>query len=339
MSNTSAINGVGGYQYLPAQSPDQVPLVDLSIYDLDAAGIYAQALANVQTQFPDWNPLTGNTEVVILQAMALAASELGYSINRLPLAILMALAALFNVSPLQGIAPTATAVITLTDTLGHLIPQGTQFSYTPSNGTPINFQTTFNLSIPVGSNSGSVLLQATVATAVLNGLASSTPLTILSTGGVSIQSVVLASAVSGGVNPETTQAWLTRAAGVLQATTNTVVTPSQFQQFAVDTTGVWRAKLIDNFEPTYYSQWGASTGASLLGEITLGVYGQGQVPVISSVKSGLLSTLQANSVANLGINIIDANITALNASVSAVGLWGTTPALCHRISRMLWDLG
>lgn len=319
------MSDVSAYSILPAGSPDATSLVDLTIYDLDATAIYAQCLANAQAAFPDWTPVAGNTEVVILQACALAAAELGYAINRLPLAVLQALAILFNVQQNLGVAPSTIVNVTFSDTTGHLLPAGTTLSYQPYGDPPIYFTTDYDLNVPAGSNSGSVTVTGTTATSSANGVAAGTVLTVIDAT-VPIASVVTLQVITGGVDPETTQAWLTRAAGVLQSTTNTVAIPTQFQQAAIDTIGVWRAAVLDNFEPSYYSQWGASTGASALGYITVAVYNQGQVPCTTAVKQQLQTQLANNCVAGLAVNVIDANVTVVNASVTAVAQsgWLTT---------------
>lgn len=92
-------------------SPDFSNYVDLKLFDLNSQQIFLNALEYARIALPEFEPVEGSIETVLLEAMAVEVQELATTINRLPNGILQALLALLNVTR-QDAVP-ATGVVRL----------------------------------------------------------------------------------------------------------------------------------------------------------------------------------------------------------------------------------
>src|SRR5687768_10446156 len=108
-------------------TPDLSDYVDLTLYDRDAAALVERALLDATLKLPGWVPREANTEVVLIEALALELVELVYAVNRLPSAVTMALLGLFDVTRDDGTAPTVDIEVTAVDAAGYTVPAGTLF--------------------------------------------------------------------------------------------------------------------------------------------------------------------------------------------------------------------
>src|SRR4051794_20833934 len=107
-------------------SPDVTDLVELTLYDKGPFDLVDRALADAAPKLPGWVPREGNTELVLLEAMALPVAELIYAVNRLPGAVLDVLLRLYGITRNLGAPAAATVRFTLADALGHNLPAGTR---------------------------------------------------------------------------------------------------------------------------------------------------------------------------------------------------------------------
>lgn len=79
-------------------SPDVSSYVDLTLFDVDSQQIYLNALEYARIALPEFQPVEGSIENVLLQAMALEVQDLATSINRLPSGIIQALLGILGVA-------------------------------------------------------------------------------------------------------------------------------------------------------------------------------------------------------------------------------------------------
>lgn len=78
-------------------SPDVSSYVDLTLFDVDSQQIYLNALEYARIALPEFQPVEGSIENVLLQAMALEVQDLATSINRLPSGIVQALLGILGI--------------------------------------------------------------------------------------------------------------------------------------------------------------------------------------------------------------------------------------------------
>jgi hypothetical protein len=227
--------------------PDVKSYVDLTLYDKDAKKIADQALADAAVKFPGWVARAGNTEVLLIEAMALEVAELAFAINRLPGAVTEVLLGLYGIVRSQGAAPTATATFALSDTLGHTVPSGTVVRLSlGADVAPLDFTTDVALVVPGGQSSGTVAITAKRNTAAANGTISGTALSLVDSIAF-VNSVSLGSAVANGQEAETGTAFLDRGIQALRKLVTTLVLPEHFTAEALLDVNVKRATSVDNY--------------------------------------------------------------------------------------------
>lgn len=228
-------------------SPDLQPYEDLALYDTTPGDLVDRALLLAQTRFPDWRPETGNTEMVLLEALAVIASELGYAINRVPSAVLEGLLLLYNVERSAGVAPTVQVTFSLTAPLGYVLPAGTVVRLQLGGELePVDFATDAAVSLTAGTTV-TTAATATRPTDEANGTPSGTPVQIVSAN-PQIDAAQLAAAVAGGAGAEDDISYRNRGVQRLRRLVSTLVLPEHFTADALETAGVFRARTLDNFD-------------------------------------------------------------------------------------------
>lgn len=299
-------------------TPDISPYVSLNIFDTDPQTVITHALTQLQTDLPDWSAREGNTEMLVLEAVGLEVSELIFAINRLPAGIVQALLLLYGIQPSIGSLPTATVTFTANDTAGHDVPAGTRvrlnFSYTLAS--PIIFSTTAAASVPAGATTITVPVIGDSFTDAGNSTAVGTVLDILDTL-TSFDSAALATIPLGGANPEDSTAYLNRGMARFQRLSDALVLPSHFTAAALEDPDVSRAFTIDNWDTV-------GIPGAVGGHVTVAVYGQNGL-LDGPTKAALAAAMNARSVSNLVVHVIDPTITVVNLTALVVALPGYDP--------------
>lgn len=231
-------------------SPDITPYIDLTVYDADPQTLYDAAIAAATVKLPEWTPREGNTEVVLLEALALEASELVYAINRLPGAIAEIAMRLHGLTRDLGTAATATVTFTVADAAGYTIPAGTRVMLDPGAGLEARELTLLaDLVIAAGATTGTgAVTTAGSPTSTYNGTVAGTPLTVLDPVPY-VSAAVLATALAGGVDPEDGDAFRDRGASMLSRMVTTLVLPAHFTSAALEQPFVARATTVDLSSP------------------------------------------------------------------------------------------
>ena len=110
-------------------SPDVSPYVDLTLFDVSSQQIYLDALRYARIVLPEYEPVEGSIETVMLQAMALEVQNLVTSINRLPSGVVQALLGILGIPRVDGDASTAVAKITAATNQSVFLNAGIKFFY------------------------------------------------------------------------------------------------------------------------------------------------------------------------------------------------------------------
>lgn len=287
-------------------SPDIQPYVGLELFDLDPQDVFEIAVANLQFDFPDWEPREGNVEVQLLEAISVAFAEVIFAINRLPDGIFEALLKAFGLERNIGTPPTVDLLFQLGDDLGTVIPAGTTATLTLVDGTEVDFQTDVELTIDEGDFDGVVSATSSQYTSDANGAPANTVLTIVDSI-ASVDFVKTNTVVTGGLDPEEDEEFFTRGTQTLQRLTSALVLPYHFETFAVEQEYVERAFGIDNYNPDSDLDLNGPVGNDA-GHMTVAVYGENEL-VSAPNKSALLSAMDELAYANLILHVIDPQIT------------------------------
>lgn len=291
-------------------SPDVPPLIDLTLLDVTSQDLTDQGLADATSKLPGWVPREGNTEVVLLEAQALIGAELAYAVNRLPDALLAALFARYGLTADPGTAPAASFTFATSSAADVQIPAGTRVRVAYSAGDYLDFLTDVDLLIAGGTPSGTVTGTGDARTAVVNGTPAGPAELVDAISAV--DSVTLASEVTGGVDPEDTDAYLGRGVTLLHRLTSTLVLPEHFTEAALEDTAVTRAVTLDMFDP---AAAGAAPGDNP-GHVTVAVAGAGGTSLPAQTRTDLEADLEAKALAPLIIHVVDVDVTTVDVAVT-----------------------
>lgn len=250
-------------------SPDFTQYINLRFFDLDPQDVYEAAETTLRSRLPEWQPREGNTEVLLLESMALEVAEAIFAANRLPDAIMEALLRLYGIERDLGATPTATLRFHISGTTGATIPLGTSVRLDlPGGLDPLVFSTDAELVIPPGATTGDVTATGNRLTADANGVVAGTNAEVLDAITV-VDYVTLATDVANGRNAEEDPDYLERGVQRLARLTDTLVLPRHFVQAALEEPYIERAHALDNYNgatlsaPTTVSTTTETTGGTL----------------------------------------------------------------------------
>lgn len=297
-------------------SPDLRAYHRLTLFDRDARDLVERATADAVVKLPGWVPREGNTELVLIEALSLIIAELVFTVNRLPDAVVEVLMRLYGIVRDEGAAPTATVTFNLADTLGHQIPAGTRLRLTPGGSIdPVDFLTDTGLTIAAGSAAGTVAVTGQRNTADVNGTAIGVALELVDAVPY-VNTVELATAVTGGADAETDDEWRDRAITRFGRLVETLVLPAHFTAAALEHATVFRATTIDNHDGTNPNN----------GHVAVAVAAAGGAFLAAADKTALEDDLEARALASLDVHIIDPTITTVAVTATVKAAAGHTAA-------------
>jgi uncharacterized phage protein gp47/JayE len=324
-------------------SPDITAYVDLRMFDESDQAIVDAAIAALVLNMPGYIPREGNTEILILESIALEVAEGIVAVNRLPGAVVQAILLLAGVDRDYGAAPIASATFTLGDTNGYTIPAGTRVYLPLDDGTSVAFLVELpGLTVAAGDSSGTVSIIGDVFTASANGMPAGTRM-VMADALPFIEAVELATDVADGRDTETDNQWRDRGVARLSRLSDALVVPRHFEAAALERPEVTRALGIDLYDP----QTGPDPGDNP-GHMTVAVLGENGAPLSTEAKDAIREDLEARAVAVLVVHVIDIALVtvALTASVhiadgfdSATVLDGIEDALKAYVDPMSWAWG
>lgn len=286
-------------------SPDLRQYHSLTLYDKEPAELVDRAVTDRLVKFPGWDPLEANTEMTLIEALALVVAEGVFALNRVPDAVVEVLLRLFGIVRDLGAPATAAAEFTLADNVGHDVPVGTRLRLELAAGIVVDFLTDVTLTVLPGNLTGIVTITSTTNTADANGAVAGTDLELVDAVPF-VESVALDTAVAAGAGPETDEEWRSRAITAFGALNSTLVNPEDFTAAALQWPTVYRATVLDDWDPTL----AAGAGAAANGHVTIAVAGEAGALLSAPDKANLLASLDARAYAALVPHVIDATITA-----------------------------
>lgn len=297
------------------QSPDLDPYAGLTLDDRSAQDFIDLAFQDAASKMPGWKPLAGATEVVLIENLSLIIGELVQRLNFVPIGVIKALLSqLYQIPRSLGTPSKASALFTLADTSAHVIPAGTRVAVLIA-GASFMFTTDQDLNIAAGAGQGNVGISSVDNTDQLNGLTQGTVLQLVDSVSF-VQTVALATTVSGGTVAEDDNAYLNRGAQVLRRLTSTLVTPDNFTAQALAQPNIYRATSVDNYDPA------VGPVGSNAGHISVACLDPNGNPLATADKTALLAILQAQAAGNLGIHVIDPTITSVAVTATLVAVKG-----------------
>ncbi len=297
--------------------PDLRPYIDPPLVDLDAQAVFEQAVERVRALLPGWTPREANTEVVLLQGLALIVSELSFAANRIPSAVTQAvLGRLFGVERDPGAAPVGRVRWEISDDAGREIPLGSRIQIDAGGNAPVVFTTDESLVIPPGRRTGEVGISGQDLGTLGNGVLPGQRFDLVDALAF-VDAVVLVAETTGGRDAEDGEVYLDRGAAVLSRLVTTLLNPEHFELAAQAYPGVARARAVDLYDPTSGFAPGESPG-----HITIGVLGADGAPLGSEAREELRVHLADQAAAFLVIHVTSPTITTVNVAMTVVSVAG-----------------
>jgi uncharacterized phage protein gp47/JayE len=319
--------------------------VDLRIFDVPSQELIDAMITMYGIQNPGWVAREGNTEILLMEAIALAVAENVAAINRLPGAVVEAILGLAGVLRDFGAPATATATITVADNLGYTIPTGTRFYLQLATGQVVVFLAMApDTQIPSGQTSATVNLIGQINTAAANGVAAGARLVLADQLNM-IQTIQLASTVSGGRDPETDVEWRDRGVARLKRLSDALVVPQQFNAFIDEDVRIGRVMTVDLWDGSVGSPTAPGTNP---GHITCAVLDPTGLALGTSDLTDLQNQAQAKAAAMLAVHVINATLDNLNVSVTFTTAGGfaasdvaasVTAAIRNYVNPLTWSAG
>ena len=284
-------------------SPDFSNYIDFTIYDIEPALIYDEAIAYARTSIPEFSPRVGTLEDAIMQACAYNTSLIYSQLNRLPNGLMEGLARLSGLERLEATFATGTVEIEVFDNNGVTVSAGTVVQYEVVNDdiiTSYPFQTVTDLIIPLGDTTGTVNIQALYAgqyPALLTGQV----LTLVSPA-PSVIGITLTSTLLVGTDTETDTEYFNRAAQHFGSLSSALTTKTQLANYIK--ANYPNVPYFGVFDLTSSSDltWAA---ADALGQVVIVVADTIGNVLGSPSKNILLADLESKCVAGLNISLVD----------------------------------
>lgn len=292
--------------------PDISEYVDLRIYDKDPTDVLNSSLEELKSLLPNWTPREDNTEVMLLQALAVATSETVYAINRLPASILVGLLKLYGIERDGGQFASVNVQFTVQNGLGYTIPRGYRLALPQQQGYgSLVLETVSGLAVPAGSNVGVVEARAVTVGDQANGVPAGTRLEVLETGGYFIESVNTVTELTNGRDEEDDKDWFDRGVQRFGRLTDTLVVPRHFELAAMERPEVNRARALDN----YNSDAGSGAVGSHPGHLTVAIYGDSAL-LNAAQKQAVIDSFIERKLAALILHTVDPTVTEVPVNIT-----------------------
>lgn len=276
----------------------------------------------MQSRIPGWDPIPGEIDTVLIQAVARIASQVRASAGIVPVGIYRYLSAQIGLQPILSQPAHATATITVQDTLGHLIPAGTQFSVTNGAGELRTFQTTLDVTIPPASSTATLQqVESTQDGVYDNGIVSGAALAPIDSLGF-ITGAVLTQTTFGGVDVEDDQAFLERMNRRFQLMSASPVLAADYAAMALDVlpTGC-RAVAFDD-----YSYISGSYSTPVAKSIVIFAVDASGAQISAPQKAAVIAYLNSLREANFVVYMGDTTFTQVSVKFVAHCLPGYVAA-------------
>ena len=193
-----------------------------------------------------WRLASGSLLDLTLEAVAIQAAQQADVAQQKLDSDFRYFGTLVNLPPIDAISATTNVTFTVQDTNGYTIPAGAVVGVVDSSGTLQGFDTTGDLTIPVGQSTGTIVATAEQAGTVCNGLGGGSVQIISAPGFVTAATMTTA---SNGIDAETDPDFLNRLTETLGLLTPIPVLGTNFAVLARGIAGVYRACGVNLLKP------------------------------------------------------------------------------------------
>lgn len=300
--------------------------------------LVAEALQYLTDNIPGYVAAPANLETWIIEAVARIASEIRDILGQVPKSIFRQYGAdVIGIEPIDAAAASATGVLTMVNTNGYTVDEGTVFTMRGADGQPVAFVTIEEYVIPNGNDTVPVSIVAVLPGEDGNLLDDP----VLADTNPYIDSLVLDAPTSGGVDAEDDDTYLDRLSAELRLLSPRPILARDFAVLARRIAGVSRATAIDGYEPS-----GPSYGNDRT--VSVAAIDEDGQPVSGAIKTAIDDLLQSLREVNFLVYVIDPEYTDISVDFDAVAYGGwdiadvearAIEAVTDYLSPANWGLG
>jgi len=311
-------------------APGPVPEINLALYWATETDLVDASIAAVQVRLPEWVPAEGNTEVVLLEGIALQVAQEVFTINQLPRVVFEAVLSINGILRQQGQYGQAQVLVsTVANASGSLVlPKGSVFRAKMPDGTTVDFKTLAAETIAVGAVDSPVWAQCSLIGTRPRVLAPGTKVTGVATptwiksAKLGTSATTPSSAVTGGVDPEDDADFWTRGAAVLRTRPSSLVIAQNFADAALADENVGRSAAWERWDGVGdKTQLGTD-----LGHATVAVTDDLGAALSSGQMTTLHDSLAAKAQAGLTLHVIAPVFSAVTVTLTVVADVGVATA-------------
>lgn len=285
---------------------------DVSFIDSTSEDELVQAAVDRMRQsIPEWEPDESQTEMVLLQALAIMVGMEVYAINQLPETVLEQLLRLYGVERSPGVAATTRVEFGVDESAPtQTVPSGTRLRFTlEATGETYDLLTTESVTITTSESlTGTANAVMVDVGGEINGLEDVQLDVVDPLYFVEFARVV--SPFSGGADAETDESLYQRGSARLQRQVATLVLPQQFELAVIEDDRVGRAKALNLTRPDQTGQ--------ALGHITVVATDRSGNALTEQVMDELRFRLTDMALAGLTVHVVPPVYTSISLVVDMV---------------------
>ncbi|MGP4995566.1 baseplate J/gp47 family protein [Glutamicibacter ardleyensis] len=300
------------------------------------------AVAHAQVALPEWQPRESNTEIVLLESLALILGVEALALQVLPGQIVEQLMSLYGVTRHNGFNTEGQAQFQVASSAPlQVIPTGTRLRYTlEDTEETVDFLTVEAVEIITTETLfGTAQIEAEESGVEGNGIPAGATLELVDPLSF-VDDVTVSVQTSGGESEEEDEDFQARAAAVLSRLNSTLVIPDNFTDVALSDPRVSRARTLDLFDPA------GTPKSPVAGHVTIAILGDDGQPLSIELMESLRQDIESQALASLSIHVIPPTITTVNITCTvrlASGYLASTAttdikaALADWLSPANWD--
>ena len=266
------------------------------------------AVSYAQMALPEWQPRESNTELVLMESLALIMGVETLAIQVLPDQVVEQLMSLYGVTRHNGYNAEGQARFQVAASAPlQTIPSGTRVRYTlEETEETVDFLTVETSNIITSETLfGTAGIEAEEAGIEANNIPVGAVLELVDQLSF-VDHVVVSVPTSGGEAEEDDDSFNQRAAAVLTRMNSTLVIPDNFTDAALSDGRVGRALTLDLYNPE------DDPKSPVPGYVTVAVVGSDGVPLSQDIMTEIQNDLSEKALASLTVRVIPPVITTVN---------------------------
>lgn len=284
----------------------------------DPSAIEAESYALLEAQFAGWTPAEGNLETWLIKAFARISSAIFDQASLMSRAAFKKFGeSVVAVPPILAAPASVESKWTMIDNAGYTVPLGTQVVIAGTGDISYGFVTAEEKTVPPGSTTTTILLEAIEPGEDANGLTADP---ILSDALAFVDSIESEGTSANGVDEEEEDDYLDRLVDALQLLSLSLIVGRDFEIDARAVAGIHRAKALEAFN----AEKGASGEAEALAVSIYPVDEDGQ-KLSAGVKEELQERQQAKVPSGVDVYVDDPAYTKLKVKATFKVLEGFDP--------------